>query len=174
MSSRNVSLVSQEIAAMFDRMEPRHIALLQAKILNPDTSLTQLSTDLWPNLGHLRRKQIINDAKLTQVLALVRQKPWLATMIMAGKLSPVAVATLFQLSQTADKDNVRVTAAKELVRLAQSTATQIAVGEDAELATDILDDELTNAESEADELADRVILLAPERAEDDDLDLFNT
>lgn len=170
--AKQVGLVTQEVSDMFARMEPRHIALLVAKILHPDTPLIELSKELWPDLGYPRRKEIMAEAQVTKVVAMIRQKPWIMAAIMAGKLAPVAVATLFELSQSADKDNVRATAAKELVRLAQSTAHQVAVVDDETLATEELDRELANAES----VEETEFLLGPGDDEDsiDPEELVNT
>ena len=153
MSSRQVSVVNDDIRVMFERMAPRHIALLVAKILRPDIPLIELTRELWPDLKHQTRKELMNDAQITSVMKIIQREPWLLTKIMAGKLAPVAFATLFELSQNADKDNVRATAAKELIRLAQSTASSILV-DDSEPATDALDRTLAEVEEEAFEMGE--------------------
>ena len=123
-------LINTEVARLVENMEPRHIALLMEAIKSPDTSLIELSNELWPNLGYHRRKQIIAESNVSKIISLVRSRPFALAALMATKIAPVVVSTLFELSQTAGKENVRATAAKELLRLAQTTHTKLLPSDD--------------------------------------------
>ena len=139
-TSRDVDLVNTQVAEAFSKMEPRHIALLIAKIMNPDRPLTDLSSELWPDLGYDRRKQIIQASQVTKVLGMVKDRPWVLATIMSNKLAPVMTAVLYDLALTAGKENVRATAAKELIRLAQSTARSLAPSDDEPLPAEEQDE----------------------------------
>lgn len=123
--SREVMLINTQIAKLVEAMEPRHIALLMEAIKSPDKPLIELSGELWPDLGYARRRQIIAQSNVSKVIGLVRSRPFALAALMATKLAPVVTATLFELSQTAGKENVRATAAKELLRLAQSMQSKL-------------------------------------------------
>lgn len=134
--SRDVMLVNTEVAKLVEAMEPRHIALLMEAIKQPDAALIDLSGQLWPDLGYDRRRQIVMQSKVSKVISLVRSRPFAMAALMATKIAPVVVSTLFELSQTAGKENVRATAAKELLRLAQSTHTKLQPSDDEPEPTD--------------------------------------
>lgn len=170
--SRNVEIVDQEIADMFSRMTPRHIALLVAKILHPDEPIIELAKQMWPTISAAHLKTIVNEAKLKRVVDLIRARPWVMSKIMAGKLAPVMVATLFDLSQSADKDNVRATAAKELIRLAQSTANSLQIGDIDDIPTDALDKAVQDAEDQAIEEAEFLLGPGAEETTDDPESVF--
>lgn len=128
--SRDVMLVNTEVAKLVEAMEPRHIALLMEAIKNPDTPLIELSNLLWPALGYDRRRQIVMQSKVSKVIYLVSTRPFALAALMATKLAPVVTATLFELSQSAQKENVRATAAKELLRLAQTNYSKLQPSDD--------------------------------------------
>lgn len=120
-ADHDVALVNDQVAGWVAKMEPRHVALLIAKILNPDATLTALAGDMWPELAGSTRSQILSDANIMKIYPLIRDRPWVLAMIMSHKLAPVAMAVMYELMMSATKENVRVTAAKEIVRLAQGT-----------------------------------------------------
>lgn len=129
-TEREVALVNSDIAGMFERMEPRHIALLVAKIMNPDKPMITIARELWPEMGLANRNRIIHGSRVLKVLGMVRSRPWILATIMGNKIAPVMVSVLYELAlDPATKGNVRATAAKELIRLAQSTASQLASSE---------------------------------------------
>lgn len=163
-TSREVALVNRKVAEMFGEMEPRHIALLIAKIMNPDKSLISLTNELWPDLVHATRNRIVADSKVGKVLGMVRDRPWVMAAIIGNKLAPVMVSVLYELALDPEtKSNVRATAAKELIRLAQSTASSLASSDDEPLPTEELEGLLAGAES--DDLDDS---LDDEAREDDE------
>lgn len=139
-TTREVDLVNAQVAEEFGKMEPRHIALLIAKIMNPEASLTSLAAELWPDLKYDRRKQITNASGVNKVVNMAKDRPWVMAAIMANKLAPVMTAVLYELALTSDKGNVRATAAKELIRLAQSTSRSLAPSEDEPMPTEEQDD----------------------------------
>lgn len=138
--SQDLMLVNTEVAKLIEAMEPRHVALLGQAIMNPDTPLIELSGELWPRLGYDRRRQIIKQSNVSKVIGMVSTRPFAMAALMATKLAPVLAVTLFELSQTAGKENVRATAAKELLRLAQTTYSKLIPSEDEPVPTEELDD----------------------------------
>lgn len=154
-TTREVDLVNSQVAEMFSKMEPRHIALLIAKIMQPDSSLTDLAAELWPDIQYSRRKQVIAASNVMKVLGIVRDRPWVMAAIMANKLAPVMTAVLYDLAMSADRDNVKATAAKELIRLAQSTVRTLAPSDDEPMPTEEQDSLLNEGQApEAEEEAD--------------------
>lgn len=108
--------------------------------MNPDRTLIELSGELWPHLGYPMRRYLCHRSNVTKLLPLVKNRPWVLATILAHKTAPLAVATLYELTMAADKENVRVTAAKELVRLAQSTYTKMQASPDEPVPTEELDE----------------------------------
>lgn len=153
-TGREVAEVNTQVAVMFENMEPRALALLFAKITNPDKTFIAISNELWPDLGYARRAQIIKENKVTKVLGMVRSRPWILSMIMANKLGPIMVGVLYELALDPEtKSNVRATAAKELIRLAQSTASQLVTNDNEPLPVDEMDSLLASSTHDQ-ELAD--------------------
>ena len=153
-TSREVALVNSQVAQLFGEMEPRHIALLITKIMQPDKPLITITSELWPDLGYDQRKRIVGQSNVTKVLGMVRDRPWIMAAIIGNKLAPVMVSVLYELALDPEtKSNVRATAAKELIRLAQSTASSLASSDSEPLPTEEMDDLLASAESD-DELDD--------------------
>ncbi len=149
--SRDVAQVNRQVGEMFEKMEPRHIAVLIAKIMNPDKALIAITNDLWPELGYDTRRRIIADSKVLKVLGMVKARPWILAAIMGNKLAPVMVSVLYELALNPEtKSNVRATAAKELIRLAQSTASSLAISDDEPLPSEEMDNLLASAASEDD------------------------
>ena len=139
-AGRDVAQVNTQVAQMFETMEPRAIALLIAKIMNPEVPLIELTNKLWPDLKYDSRKRIVNQSHISQVLGLVRNRPWVMAAVMGNKLAPIMVSVLYELALNPEtKSNVRATAAKELIRLAQSTASQLAVSDLEPLPTEEMD-----------------------------------
>jgi len=136
---QSVALVNTRVVSLLEEMEPRHVALFISKILNPDARLIELSKDLWPNLGYASRRLIVHQSNVTKLWGLVRSRPWVLTAVLANKVAPVAIAVLFELTTTAQKENVRATAAREILRLAQSTARSLQSSDEEPVPTDELD-----------------------------------
>lgn len=154
-TSREVALVNNQVATMFEEMEPRHVAVLIAKILNPDKPLIAITNELWPELGYDQRRRIIADSKVTKVMGMVKSRPWILAAIMGNKIAPVMVGVLYELALNPEtKSNVRATAAKELIRLAQSTASQLAASDSEPLPTEQLEDLLASEEEDETDLDD--------------------
>jgi len=150
-SNREVALVNSQVAELFQEMEPRHIALLISKIMNPDKALITISNELWPDLGYDQRKRIVAQSQVTKVLGMVKGRPWIMAAIMGNKLAPVMVSVLYELALDPEtKSNVRATAAKELIRLAQSTASSIELSDSEPLPTEEMDNLLEDAQAETD------------------------
>lgn len=116
--------INPEIAAIMEKMEPRHVALLVLKILNPDQTLTELAQDVWPEVQYDMRRRHIADSGVSRIIDYVSKRPYQLGLLLNSKLMPVAVAVLFK-SLSANKENVRVTAAKEIIRLAQTSASRL-------------------------------------------------
>ncbi len=147
--------VNPEVAAAFERLEPRHIALLVNRVLNPDKPLSEIAKELWPDLAYHTRHKIVVDAKLKQCLAMVKAQPFIMASIMGNKIAPVMVSVLYTLALDPDvKSNVRATAAKELIRLAQSTSSQLASSDTALLPVEEIDELLDGQEERDEELRD--------------------
>lgn len=152
-TNREVALVNAKVVTMFEQMEPRHIALLISKIMAPDKPLIEISKELWPEIGYDQRKRIVADSKVTMVLGMVKSRPWIMAAIMGNKLAPIMVSVLYELALDPNtKSNVRATAAKELIRLAQSTATSLASDDNEPLPNEELDDLLEATKSNDTEL----------------------
>lgn len=138
-NNQDLMLVNTEVAKLVEAMEPRHVALLIAAIQNPDDPLIELSNRLWPELGYDRRKQIIAASNVSKVINLVKTRPFAMAALMSTKLAPVMVAVLFELAQTAGKENVRATAARELLRMAQVNHTKLIPSDEEPEPTEELD-----------------------------------
>lgn len=167
MAGKEVTLVNDQVVQVFERMEPRHVALLIAKILNPDAALIELSGELWPELGNQRRNQIIHESQVTKIYAMVKNRPWLLAAIMANKLAPIAMAVLYELTVSAQKENVRATAAKEIIRLAQSTANGMAPSPEEPVPAEELDGLLNEIERSQ---LERISRGEIEQDDDDEID----
>lgn len=154
-TQREIALVNRKVAQMFEEMEPRHIALLIAKLMKPDSPLIALSAELWPDIKYDQRRRIIAQSQVLKVLGMVRDRPWIMAAIMGNKLAPIMVSVLYELALDQDtKANVRATAAKELIRLAQSTASSMIASDEEPLPVEEMDNLLGELGDEGEELGD--------------------
>jgi hypothetical protein len=144
MPSKELAPVNPEVAAIMERMEPKHVALLILKILNPGATLNELAAQVWPDVQYDMKRRHVFNSGVGRVIGYLAARPYQLGLLLNGKMMPLAVATLYQCL-TAPKDNVRVSAAKEIVRLAQTTASRLYASEDEPGPTDELDEALKDA-----------------------------
>lgn len=139
--SKELVPVNPEMAALMLEMNPQHIALLILKILYPEKPLYELAKDVWPDVGGAMRRKRIHESRVNNMITSIANRPYQLALIMNSKLMPLAVATLYE-GLSADKENVRVTAAKEIIRLAQLTAGKLNPDDNEPLPVEALDEAL--------------------------------
>ena len=144
MATKQMIQVNPEMATLLKEMNPQHVALLVLKILYPDKPLHELAKEVWPDvMGAMRRKRI-HESRVTLAITSIAQNPYQLAAILASKLMPLALATLYE-GMSAEKENVRVSAAKELIRFVQSTVSKLESGEPEPLPTEAGDEALEEA-----------------------------
>lgn len=143
MPGKDVIPVDEALQDLLLDMTPQDVTLLVLKILYPDKPLYELAKDVWHGVGGASRRRRIHASRVNMVVRNIVDRPYLLAMILTSKLMPLAIATLYE-GLSADKENVRVSAAKELIRFAQTTANKL-VKDDAPLATDALDNLVDDA-----------------------------
>ena len=116
----DTSIVLGQELDLIQSLDARQVALLYAKMLNPDETLTALAKDMYPDLSPSYRAKIVGDGKLSRVLKLAKSSPNLAAWLMSIKLMPLSILTLHHILTQGVKDNVKVTASKELNRVAEA------------------------------------------------------
>lgn len=143
MTGKDIIPVQPELQDLLLEMTPQDVTLLIMKILHPEQTLAELSKDVWPEVGYAMRNKRIHASRVNVVIRNITANPYLLAMVLTSKLMPLAIATLHE-GLAADKENVRVSAAKELIRFAQTTANKLKRDDDAPLPTEALDKELEN------------------------------
>lgn len=138
MTGKDIIPVQPELQDILLDMTAQDVTLLIMKILYPERTLADLSKEVWPNVAYAMRNKRIHASKVNIIVRNIVDRPYLLAMVLTSKLVPLAVATLYE-GLSADKENVRVSAAKELIRFAQTTANRLKRDDDAALPTEELD-----------------------------------
>lgn len=146
MATKELAAINPDVAAIMEKMEPRHIALLILKILEPQFSLADLAKLVWPDLKYDMRSRHIRDSGVARVIEYVSRRPYQLALVLNSKMMPLAIATLYA-GLTAPKHNVRVSAAKEIIRLGQTTASRLYPDDKEPPPTEELDAALREAEN---------------------------
>jgi len=139
--------VDPRLAALIEGMDEQSIVLLTLKILNPDRTLADLAKEVWPDVGYASRNRNVHKARTSKVIEFISRHPYQLAVLLNSKLMPLAIATLYECL-SAKKENVRATAAKEIIRLAQTTVHRISTDEEEEFGAPALDALLTEPEEE--------------------------
>lgn len=121
MPTKELAPVNPQVADLMEKMNPRDIMLLILKILRPELPLHDLAKLVWTEVGYDSRRRYIANSGVSRVIEYLRTRPYQLGLLMNSKMMPLAIAALYE-GLDSPKDNVRVTAAKEIIRLAQSTA----------------------------------------------------
>lgn len=121
MPSKEIAPINPQVADLMEKMDPRDIMLLVLKILRPELPLHNLAKLVWRDVGYDSRRRYIANSGVSRVIEYLRTRPYQLGLLMNSKMMPLAIAALYE-GLDSPKDNVRVTAAKEIIRLAQSTA----------------------------------------------------
>jgi len=130
--------VDPRLAMFLDGMDEKAIVLLTLKILNPEQPLHELSKIVWPEVGGASRRKYVHSTNVSRVIEYIAKHPYQLALLLNSKLMPLAIATLYD-GLSAKKENVRVTAAKEIIRLAQTTVSRLTTDEPEEEGADALD-----------------------------------
>jgi hypothetical protein len=113
-----IPVLSIEETQLISGLNTNSLALLASKIANPSNSFSSLAKYVYPELSDSGIKDVINRTNIAKAYKLVIDNPWIAGQLMLTSLYPYAIGTLLLISVNPDeRSNVRVTAAKELVRL---------------------------------------------------------
>lgn len=150
MPTKELAAVNPDVAAILEKMEPRHVALLILKILNPGVTLQDLAKLIWSDVKYDMRRRYIADSGVSRIIEYVSRRPYQLALVLNSKMMPLAVATLYA-GLSASKDNVKVSAAKEIIRLGQSSASKLYPDANEPSPTDELDAALTEAERDEEE-----------------------
>lgn len=143
--TKELAAVNPEVAEILEKMEPRHVTLLILKILSPGSTLQDLARQVWPDLKYDMIRRHIADSGVRRVIEYVSRRPYQLGLVLNSKMMPLAIATLYA-GLSAPKDNVRISAAKEIVKLAQASASKLYPDDNEPPPTDELDAALREAE----------------------------
>jgi hypothetical protein len=147
MKETNRLPVDPVLAQFLDGMDEKGVVLLTLKILNPEQPLHELSKMVWPDVGGASRRKYVHTTNVSRVIDFIARHPYQLALLLNSKLMPLAIATLYE-GLSAKKENVRVTAAKEIIRLAQTTAMRLTSEEPEEEGTAAGDSLLIEGEFE--------------------------
>lgn len=114
----SMPILSDVETHLIRRLNTSELALIASKIAHPNKPLNELAKYVFPDLTDKSIDQLIYTKELNKAYKLIINNPWIAGQLMLTSLYPYAIGTLLNISANEDeRSNVRVTAAKELIRL---------------------------------------------------------
>jgi hypothetical protein len=137
--------VNPVVADIITGLKDEAVIVLILKILHPERNLNEIAEEVWPKLGNDRRRQLITESRVTNLIEYLAQRPVQMAYVLATKLMPLAMAVLYD-GLSAEKENVQVTAAKEIMRIGQFAAPRLLADDNEPLPTDAQDELLAGAE----------------------------
>ena len=119
--------VDTEIVELIRNLDQREMALLTAKLYNPDKEWQDITSELLSDVAESYRKQIVSKAELSRLVQYFKTNPSVASMLLAVKFLPTSVLELNRLIHSDGvRDNVKATASKELIRMGESATRTLA------------------------------------------------
>lgn len=111
-----------ELVNIIQSLDSRSLNILSVKIASSDLTLKEIASDLYPELSDSTIRQLITSSAIGKIVSSIKINPVLTAQLLSTKLLPLAVLQLHKLVIKPDtRDNVKATAAKELIRYAESS-----------------------------------------------------
>lgn len=127
MNKVDMQLISSEELELIKGLSDRELQVLSVKLISNELSLLAIARSLFPDIDDGTLKYTLYHSGLNRVYQLCKDNPTLTGQILSIKLFPLAILTLNKLIVDPEtRSNVKATAAKEMIRLGESSMNKLA------------------------------------------------